>query len=181
MWFCKGPTDAAKAGTPAGFEPPGGTRSVAGRFEPGHRGEDMSSRDPKAWMWAEACDFLDRAERLHRQFFQLESAQGQHLRDQRPAWQPPVDLFETEHELQILVALPGVEVDQLQVVIDGGSLSVLGERRVPLRARSAAIHRIEIPYGRFERRIQLPPGSYELDRRELDHGCLLLTLRKLDR
>jgi HSP20 family molecular chaperone IbpA len=153
----------------------------------------MNSRDPKAWMWAEACDFLDRAERLHRQFFQLESAEGQHLRDQRPAWQPPVDMFETERELQIVVALPGVEVDQLQVVIDGGSLIVVGERRVPLRARGAAIHRIEIPYGRFERRIQLPRPEvgvagranptprYELDRRELAHGCLLLTLRKLDR
>jgi HSP20 family protein len=141
----------------------------------------MTSRDPNAWMWAEACDFLDRADRLHRQFFQLESFAGQHLRDQRPAWQPPVDLFETERELQILVALPGVEPDQLQVVIDGGRLIVVGERRVPPRARGAAIHRIEIPYGRFERRIQLPQGTYELDRRELANGCLFLTLRKLDR
>ncbi len=136
----------------------------------------MDSRDPTAWMWAEACDFLDRAERLHRQFFQLESFEGR-----RPAWQPPVDLFETERELQILVALPGVEADQLQVVIDGGSLVVVGERLVPPRARGAAIHRIEIPYGRFERRIQLPHGRYELDRNELANGCLLLTLRKLDR
>jgi len=135
----------------------------------------MAPRDPKAWMWAEACDFLERADRLHRQFFQLQSFEGRH-----PAWQPPVDLFETERELQILVALPGVEPDQVQVVIDGGALIVVGERQVPLRARGAAIHRIEIPYGRFERRIELPASrAYELDRRELAHGCLLLTLRKL--
>ena len=62
----------------------------------------MAPRDPRAWMWAEACDFLERAERLQRQFFQLEWSEGR-----RPAWQPPVDLFETERELQILVALPG--------------------------------------------------------------------------
>jgi HSP20 family protein len=126
-------------------------------------------------MWAEACDFLERAERLHRQFFQLEA-----LGERGPAWQPPVDLFETERELQILVALPGVEPDQVKVVIDGGTLIVVGERKLPMRARGAAVLRVEIPYGRFERRIQLPPGGhYELDRRELAHGCLLLTLRKL--
>jgi HSP20 family protein len=136
----------------------------------------MDSRDPKAWMWAEACEFLDRAERLQRQFFRLESFEGR-----RPAWQPPVDLFETERELQILVALPGVEADQLQIVIDSDSLIVVGERLVPPRARGAAIHRIEIPYGRFERRIPLPQGRYELGQRDLANGCLLLTLRKLDR
>ena len=135
----------------------------------------MAPRDPKVWMWAEACDVLERAERLHRQFFELQSSDGG-----RPAWQPPVDLFETPRELQILVALPGVEPDQVHVVIDGGALIVVGERQVPLRARGAAVHRIEIPYGRFERRIELPVGrTYELDRRELAHGCLLLTLRKL--
>jgi len=135
----------------------------------------MDPRDPRAWMWAEACDFLERAERLHRQFFQLEA-----LDERGPAWQPPVDLFETERELQILVALPGVEPEHVKVVIDGGILIVVGERKLPLRARGAAVHRIEIPYGRFERRIQLPQGRrYELDQRELAHGCLLLTLRKL--
>jgi len=134
----------------------------------------MSSRDSKAWLWAEACDFLDRAERLHRHIFQLESFDGR-----RPAWQPPVDLFETERELQIVVALPGVEPARLQVVIDAGDLIVVGERPVPPRARAAAIHRLEIPFGRFERRIALPPGRYELGRRELADGCLYLSLYKL--
>jgi HSP20 family molecular chaperone IbpA len=131
-------------------------------------------RDPKAWMWAEACDFLDRADRLQRQFFVLGS-----IDERRPAWQPPVDLLETASELQILVALPGVEPDGAHVVIDDGSLIVVGHRELPARSRGAAIHRIEIPYGRFERRISLPAGRYELDRRELAHGCLLITLRKL--
>jgi HSP20 family molecular chaperone IbpA len=140
----------------------------------------MTSRDPTAWMWAEACDFLDRAERLQRQFFQLDAFETRRLKNQRPAWQPPVDLFETERELQILVALPGVAPEQLTVVVDGDSLVVVGERQPPQRARGAAIHRIEIPYGRFERRIRLPPGRFALDQRELVHGCLFLTLRKLD-
>jgi HSP20 family molecular chaperone IbpA len=125
-------------------------------------------------MWAEACDFLDRAERLQRQFFVPGS-----IDDRRPAWQPPVDLLETASELQILVALPGVEPEQVQVVIDDARLIVVGHRELPARSRGAAIHRIEIPHGRFERRITLPAGRYELDRRALAHGCLFITLRKL--
>jgi len=132
------------------------------------------TRDPRAWMWAEACEFLDRADRLQRQFFVLGS-----IDERRPAWQPPVDLLETASELQIMVALPGVEPDGVQVVFDDGALIVVGHRDLPARSRRAAIHRIEIPYGRFERRVALPGGRYELDRRELAHGCLLITLRKL--
>lgn len=138
----------------------------------------MTFRDPKAWMWAEASDFLDRAERLQRQFFVLGSIPSA-ADERRPTWQPPVDLLETPHEFQIIVALPGVEPERLQVVIDAGTLIVVGHRPLPARSRGAAIHRIEIPYGRFERRIALPAGRYELDRRELAHGCLHVTLRKL--
>jgi HSP20 family protein len=124
-------------------------------------------------MWAEACELLERAERLHRQFFQPRAGEG------RPSWEPPVDVLETEAELWILVALPGVGADQLQVMVDSGTLAVVGERPMPGRARPGVIRRLEIPYGHFERRIELPPGRFEIARRELADGCLVLGLRKL--
>jgi HSP20 family protein len=130
-------------------------------------------------MWAEASDLLDRAERLQRQFFVLGSIDERKVGRSRPAWQPPVDFLETVSELQIVVALPGVGPEHVQVVFGDGTLIVVGYRDLPARSRGAAIHRIEIPYGRFERRIALPAGHYELDRRELAHGCLFITLRKL--
>jgi HSP20 family protein len=134
----------------------------------------MRSRDPDAWMWAEACELLDRAERLHRQFFVPQRPEGR-----RPAWQPPVDLLETEDELWICVALPGVAKEQLEVLVEGGVLIVTGERPMPGRTRGMRIHRLEIPYGRFERRIELPPGRFDVIERELADGCLSLGLRKL--
>lgn len=133
----------------------------------------MTSRDPETWMWIEACEMLDRADRLHRQFFQLGRSQAR-----RPTWEPPVDVFETEGEFRILVALPGVAADRLEIVIDAGTLIVAGERRIPVESRGAVIHRFEIPYGRFERRIRLPSIPLEVARHELVNGCLLLTLRK---
>jgi HSP20 family molecular chaperone IbpA len=125
-------------------------------------------------MWAEACELLDRAERLHRQFFVPRGAQGQ-----QPTWEPPVDLLETDEELWIYVALPGVGKEQLEVVVEQGTLIVRGERPMPGRAHGTVIHRLELPYGRFERRIELPPGRFDAVRRELIDGCLTLALRKL--
>ncbi len=133
----------------------------------------MRSRDPRTWMWAEALDLLQTAERLQRQFFQLGTTQG------APSWEPPVDLYETGDELWILVALPGVTAEQLEVAIDGAVIVVRGERPLPMGNRSAAIHRLEIPYGRFQRRITLPAGRFQILERKLDHGCLVLCLQRM--
>jgi hypothetical protein len=38
--------------------------------------------------------------------------------------------------------------------------------------------RMEIPYGRMRRRVDLPPGRYALIERRLDHGCLYLSLTR---
>jgi HSP20 family molecular chaperone IbpA len=81
--------------------------------------------------------------------------------------------------LSILIALPGVVPAQVQITVHAGILTVAGERPMPAEFRAADIHRLEIPYGRFERRIELPPGRFEFDRQELINGCLLLNLRKL--
>ena len=133
----------------------------------------MAPRDP-TWMWAEAFDMLDRADRLHRQFFLPGRA-----RARRPTWEPPVDMFETEDELWILVALPGVAPERVEAAIDSGTLVVAGERPMPTECRAATIHRLEIPHGRFERRVELPAGRFELGRRELVNGCLVIGLRNL--
>lgn len=102
----------------------------------------MPSRDPRIWMWAEALDMMDKAERMHRQFFQPAATPAQ---GRRPTWQPPVDLIETADEYLVVVALPGVRPDQVQVVIDGGVLIVVGERALPVGDKTGLIHRMEIP------------------------------------
>lgn len=123
------------------------------------------------WMWSEACDQLARAERLHRQFFQPRHS---------GAWEPPVDIIETEREVLIFVALPGVSLDKAEAVIDGADLVIAGTRVLPPELRTAAIHRLELPQGRFERRVRLPTGRYRDVRRSAADGCLVITLRKAE-
>jgi HSP20 family molecular chaperone IbpA len=88
-------------------------------------------------------------------------------------------VFETDAELWIQVALPGVAPDQVEVRIEGDALVVAGERTLPTPRGAGVIRRLEMPHGCFERRIGLTSGRYELVRRDLAHGCLTLTLRKL--
>jgi len=132
----------------------------------------MAQDDPRHWMWSEAVEMLARAERMHRQAFQPRPAH------RRPAWEPPVDVLETEHEVLIFIALPGVPPDQVEAAIEDGSLVVTGRRVLPPQLRTAVIHRLELPQGRFERRIPLPKGRYDAVRRAAGDGCLVISLHK---
>jgi HSP20 family molecular chaperone IbpA len=85
---------------------------------------------------------------------------------------------ERDRALAIRVALPGVPESSLEVSTDGMSLLVVGTRRQSA-APGDTIHRLEIPYGRFERRIALPAGRFELASHDLVDGCLVLTLRRI--
>jgi HSP20 family protein len=123
------------------------------------------------WMWSEACDTLARAERLHRQIFQPRRA---------GTWEPPVDILETEHEVLLFFALPGVSIEKVEAVIDGPDLVIAGTRVLPPQLRTAVIHRIELPQGRFERRVRLPVGRYRDVRRSAADGCLVITLLKVE-
>jgi len=130
----------------------------------------MRSRERSFWMWAEALELLQGGEQLRRRFFTLDGPQPV------PCWEPAVDVYQNDDELRLLVALPGVGPRQVEVVLDDDGLLVRGERPMPARLSRAAIHRIEIPYGRFERRIPLPAGRYRLDQRFFADGCLMLVL-----
>jgi HSP20 family molecular chaperone IbpA len=133
----------------------------------------MSTKNPVNWMLSEAIDSLARAERLHQQFFSLQSATG----TREPSWEPPIDVLETDREFLILVALPGVDPDQVEAVIENGTLVIRGHRVLPAELRNARIHRLELPQGRFERRILLPTGRYAVSRFAMN-GCIALRLAK---
>jgi HSP20 family molecular chaperone IbpA len=111
----------------------------------------------EALMWEQACEAMERAQRLHRQFF--------HRSRTTPAWEAPCDIFESDEALTILIALPGVEPDQIKVTLSAGVLIVSGERPLPREVSDA--------------RIELPPARFEIAGRHLANGCLKLQLHKV--
>lgn len=131
----------------------------------------MKRRSIEDWMWSEAVGMLERAERLQREFFRPGP-------QARRGWQPPADIYETEAHVWVVIAMPGVEANSLQAALNGNWLRVSGERPLPAEAQRGAIHRLELPYGVFERQLELPPFVYELEGQTLKEGCLYLKLRK---
>lgn len=130
-----------------------------------------TSNEIDAWMWAQACEMLGRAERMHRQFFQPATST-------QAAWEPPVDVIEGPSEFVIVVAMPGVSSGSVQVSQEPGALRVHGVRALPLSASAHHVRQLEIPHGVFERRIALPPGRYEMAPPDMRDGCLVLRLLK---
>jgi HSP20 family molecular chaperone IbpA len=121
-------------------------------------------------MWSDAQSLLERAERLQRQFF--------HRAASDPAcWEPPIDVVETQTALVVYVALPGVPAAGIAVSLRPDGITVSGVRPLPARL-AARVHRIEIPYGRFERTVALPMQALDPAGYELVDGCLLLTFNK---
>jgi HSP20 family molecular chaperone IbpA len=135
----------------------------------------MTSRDFSNWMWGEALAMIDRAERLQRQFFQ-------HAASSSVAWEPPVDIVESADAVRVQVALPGVLSDAITVALDPSGLRIAALRPFPCRDDTLNVHRLEIPYGRFERQIGLALGDpyvpLELVDKQLADGVLTLVFRK---
>jgi len=132
----------------------------------------MASRTPD-WMWSDALSMLERAERMHRRFFEPGTA------EQKAVWEPPVDVLETEHEVLIFTALPGVAPDDVEAVIEGAELVITGTRVLPTELSTAVIHRLELPQGCFRRRVPLPAGRYNNVRRVVTNGILIVSLHKV--
>ena len=134
----------------------------------------MRRTDPSDWMWAEACELIEQAERMHRRFFRLNTTGRTEA-----AWEPPVDIFEDEREVVIIAAMPGVTSERMRVLHEAGTLVIRGERPLPFAGSRVAVRQLEIPYGAFERRIPLSGGRFEVGVPELVHGCLVLRLRRI--
>jgi HSP20 family protein len=79
----------------------------------------------------------------------------------RPAaWAPPADSYVTKDALVVRLEIPGVDRDTLKVLVAGGECVVRGERKLPETTPEMRPLSLERPWGPFERRFALPPGSY---------------------
>ncbi len=136
----------------------------------------MTNDNSRNWMWSEALQMLARAERLHREVFPPAHGSARGV-----SWEPPTDVLETDDAVVIFVALPGVDAQKVDLAIRGGVLMISGERVLPGELRTAIIHRLELPQGRFERQIPLPAGLYGTPQSGVTNGCLVIRLPKAQR
>jgi len=133
----------------------------------------MSSERQYGWMWVEACEVLDRAERLQRQFLRYVGPGVD-----AAVWEPPVDIQETADGLILVFALPGVVAQEITLTLQATELTVSAMRPLKLSSPDAAIRRLEIPHGRFFRRIPLTGVPLKLASSRYENGCLEVRLTR---
>ena len=92
-------------------------------------------------------------------------------------FRPAIDVYETERSVVVRVELPGVRAGDVKVTVDGDVLQVRGVRRPQGREEPVRPHRMEIAFGRFERRVRLGV-PFERDRvsAALEDGFLTVEL-----
>jgi HSP20 family protein len=94
---------------------------------------------------------------------------------------PAVDMFQTDDEVVVKVALPGFKADEVQINVTGDVLTLRGELKHEEEKKERAWHIREHRWDSFERSIALPT-EVTADRASADfeNGVLIITLPKAE-
>lgn len=69
---------------------------------------------------------------------------------------PPINVSEDGENLYVRSELPGIEPDDIEISVEGETLTLRGERKLPETGEGVNYHRREREAGRFRRIITLP-------------------------
>jgi HSP20 family protein len=123
--------------------------------------------------WDPIKDILNIQERMNRLFH--DTAEGV----KGGEWQPPVDVYETESAVVLVVELPGVPEEMIDVQVTDNTLILRGEKPSPLDSNTDSYYRLERSFGKFARSFSLPNGlDTENIAANIKDGVLTLTVAK---
>jgi HSP20 family protein len=130
--------------------------------------------------WDPLHDLLDLQEKMNRLFEDSLAATRTERGLPGGAWSPAADVYETGEGFVVLIDLPGLSPDDVEIHVDGDHLVVRGERRPFDKTRPESFHRIERSYGTFTRTFHLS-AEVDPDRVEAQFrdGLLRLELPRL--
>jgi HSP20 family protein len=94
---------------------------------------------------------------------------------------PEIDMYQTNNEVVVKAAIPGIMPEDLQISVVGDVLNLRGELKEEKVESKTAFHIKERRYGVFSRSIQLPvPIQSDKANAEFENGILTLTLPKAE-
>ena len=98
---------------------------------------------------------IDRMEELVSSSF--DRSYFSHLTDAR--WKPPLDVYEREDCILVVVELAGIRTEDIQVDVNGSEVTVSGVRRnISPGKDEYTCHHMEMLCGRFARKVTLDPA-----------------------
>ena len=94
---------------------------------------------------------------------------------------PAVDMYQTDDEVVVKVALPGFKADEVQINVTGDVLTLRGELKHQEENKERAWHIREHRWSSFERSIALPTEvTADKAVADFENGVLTITLPKAE-
>lgn len=96
--------------------------------------------------------------------------------ERRESWNPSVDILEKDDKLILRAELPGMTEKDIDLKLEGNTLTLKGERKMDNEDKKSNYHRVESFYGSFTRSFRLP-DTVDLDKikAEYKNGVLTVT------
>jgi HSP20 family protein len=119
-------------------------------------------------------------EDIERLFDELATVLPAERRVQSGEFRPPLDVFDTEGHVEIVVDVPGVNAAAIRVAFRGGVLLVVGEKTPQPVAQARVFHLVEREFGRFVRAVRVT-GAVDVGkaRAQVKNGELSIVLPKI--
>jgi HSP20 family protein len=96
-------------------------------------------------------------------------------------WAPAVDVIENDQELVLSADLPGIKMENVEVKIEDGTLTLSGSRKFESESKKDGYHRLERSFGSFRRAFSLPDSvDVEKVQAAMKDGVLTVRLPKKD-
>jgi HSP20 family protein len=129
--------------------------------------------------WDPYRDMLTLRDRMNRLFEEAYEGRGEEKDMLKSEWYPSVDIYEKDKELVLMAELPGMDEKDIDIEVEGNTLTLKGKREIEKETKEDEYHRIERSYGSFYRSFNLP---YNVDagRIKAEHsgGLLRITMPK---
>lgn len=132
----------------------------------------MSADRWNYWVWQQTDELLEYAERVERTFTQAFAGTSP-----GSPWAQPINVVECADAVWVITALPGVDVNDMEVRLEGNELIIRGHRPVPECCMEGEFRIWEIPFGRLERRLRFSDRvPLSVGETRLERGLLLIQL-----
>ncbi len=108
------------------------------------------------------------------------------IREGGSTWSAPaIDMYQTDNEVVVKAALPGIKADEVQINVTGDTtapvVTIKGETKQKEEKKDKAWHIREHRWGAFERSVTLPTGVIsDRAKADFDNGILTITLPKAE-
>jgi HSP20 family protein len=125
-------------------------------------------------------DLAPLQERMNRIFDEFFANAGSGNGDlQLSSFSPATDIYEDDEHVTFTLEVPGVSEKDINITLEGNTLTVTGERKLKKEDKRERFHRVERFYGTFSRSFTLPntvdPNSIQAS---YENGVLQLQMTK---